>query len=112
MGFFLETQNFTCTDLYRLNLCHTYLRVEFLSEICNLEGENLLPEVWQGRQPQESFNDLLWPKKARPFKKSWTLWRSALKLLAYLSPKVLRATTTRTILPLNVPLGPWIGERH
>ena len=54
---------------------------------------------------------LLWPKQACPFEKSWTLWRGALKL-AYLSPKVLRASTARTMLPLNVPLRPWIGERH
>ena len=27
-------------------------------------------------------------------------------------PKALRATTARTILPLNLPLGPSIGERH
>ena len=112
MESFLNTHNFSDTDLYRLNLCRIYLRVKFLSKICNPEGDNLLPEVWQGRQPQESSSDLLWPKQARPFQKYWSLWRHALKL-AYLSPEVLRATTAcTTILPLNVPLGPWIGERH
>ena len=49
MESFLETQHVTCTELYCLNLCRIYLRVEFLSEICNPEGDNILPEVWQGR---------------------------------------------------------------
>ena len=111
METFMDTQQFSDRDMSRLNLCRIYLRVEFLSEICNPEGDNILPEVWQGRRPQESSSDLLWPNQARPFEKSWALWRSAIKL-AYLSPEVLRATATRTILPLNVPLGPWIGERH
>ena len=84
----LETQHFTCTDLYCLNLCRIYLRVEFLSEFCNAEGDNILPEVWQGQQPHKlTSNLLLWPKQACPFEKSWTLWRGALKL-AGLSPKV------------------------
>ena len=49
MESFLDTHNFSDTDLYRLNLYRIYLRVEFLSEICNPEGDSLLPEVWQGR---------------------------------------------------------------
>jgi hypothetical protein len=53
----------------------------------------------------------MWPKQARPFEKSWTLWREALKH-AHLSPEVLRATKARISLPLNVPLGAWIGTRH
>ena len=96
MESFLDTHTFSETVLYRLNLCRIYLGVKFLYEICNPEGDNLLPEVWQGRRSQELFSDLLWPKQARPFEKSRTLWRSALKL-AYLSPKVLQATTARTI---------------
>ena len=46
MELFLETHTFTSTNLYnRLNLCQIYLRVEFLSEICNPEGGNLLPSI-------------------------------------------------------------------
>ena len=77
METFLDTHQFSDKDLSRLNLCCIYLRVEFLSEICNPEGDNILPEVWQGRRPQESSSDLLWPNQARRFEKSWSLWRSA-----------------------------------
>ena len=38
---FLATQHFICTDLCRLKLCRIYLQVEFLSEICNSEGDNI-----------------------------------------------------------------------
>jgi hypothetical protein len=111
MESFLDLQKYTWHELYRLNLCRLYLNVELLSEICNLEGDNILPEVWQGRKPHESKSTILWPKQERPFDQSWTLWRAALKH-AYLSPEVLRATQARTLLPLNVPLGAWIGSRH
>ena len=46
---FMDTHHFSDKDMSRLNLCRIYLRVEFLSEICNPEGDNILPEVWQGR---------------------------------------------------------------
>ena len=45
MESFLETHNVTSIDLCRLNLCRIYLRAEFLSEIYNPEGDNLLAEV-------------------------------------------------------------------
>ena len=54
METFLDTHHFSDKNMFRLNLCRIYLRVEFLSEICNPEGDNILPEVWQGRRPQAS----------------------------------------------------------
>ena len=57
METFLDTHHFSDKDLSRLNLCFIYLRVEFLSEICNPEGDNILPEVWQGRRSQELSSD-------------------------------------------------------
>ena len=92
----MDTHHLSDKDVYRLNLCRICLRVEFFSEICNPEGDNILPEVWQGRRPQDS-SSVLWPNQARLFENSWSLWRSAIKL-AYLSPEVLRATAARTIL--------------
>ena len=35
--------HYICNDLYWLNLCRLYLQVEFLSKICNPEGNNILP---------------------------------------------------------------------
>ena len=52
METFLDTHPFSDKDLLRLNLCRIHLRVEFLSEICDPDGDNILPEVWQGRRPQ------------------------------------------------------------
>jgi hypothetical protein len=111
MESFLALKRYTLNDLHRLNLCRRCLNIELLSEICNPEGDNLLQEVWQGQRPNESTSLILWPKQARPFEKSWTLWRGALKH-AYLSPEVLQANKARALLPLNIPLGSWIGDRH
>jgi hypothetical protein len=111
METFLAMQHYTVPELTRLNLCRMHLQIEFLSEMCTPEGDCILPEVWKGIRPNDSKSAILWPRQARPFEKSWSLWREATKL-AYLGPEVLRAAKARTNLPLNVPLGPWIGERH
>jgi hypothetical protein len=94
MEAFLALQRYTWKELHRSNLCHLYLNVELLSNICNLEGDTLLPETWQGRRQHESKSTTSWPKQARPFEKSWTLWREALKH-AHLSPEALCATKAR-----------------
>jgi hypothetical protein len=111
METFLAMQHCTNSELTRLNLCCMHLQIEFLSEMCTPKGDCILPEVWKGIRPNESKSAMFWPRQARRFEKSWSLWREAIKL-AYLGPEVLRAAKARTNLPLNVPLGPWIGERH
>jgi hypothetical protein len=109
MEAFLALQQCTWKDLCRLNLCCLHLDVKFLSKICNLEGDNMLLEIWQGQHPHELQCTMSWPKQAGPFEKLWTSWREALKH-AHLSPEALCATKARTSLPLNVQLRAWIGS--
>jgi hypothetical protein len=111
MESFMQLRLFSNKQLYRLNLCRLFLQVECLSEICNTIGDNLLPEIWQGRRSHDSSSTLLWPNQARPFESSWILWRGALKH-AYLGDEILRARKARTQLRLKMPLGAWIGDRH
>jgi hypothetical protein len=108
---FMAMQHYSPLELYRLNLCRKYLNVACLSEICNTTGNELLREPWHGRRPADSQSALYWPNQARPHEPSWNAWRCALKL-AYLGPEIVRATKNRTTLPLNCPLGAWIGDRH
>jgi hypothetical protein len=108
---FMAMQHYSPLELYRLNLCRKYLNVACLSEICNTTGNELLREPWQGRRPVDSESALYWPNQACPHEPSWNAWRCALKL-AYLGPEIVRATRNRNTLPLNCPLGAWIGEQH
>ena len=80
MELFLAIQHYICNDLYRLNLCRLCLQAKFLSGILSPEGNNILPEIGQGRRQHDSTSDVLWPKQAGPFEKSWALWRGPLKL--------------------------------
>jgi hypothetical protein len=86
METFVQMQHCNSTELCRLNLCRMHLQAEFLSETCTSESNSILPEAWQGIRPRNSCSAFLWPKQARPFEKSWNLWREAIKL-AYLGPQ-------------------------
>jgi hypothetical protein len=54
---------------------------------------------------------LLWPNQAQPREKLWNEWRTVLKD-AFLAPNIIRANKARSALPLQQPLGPWMGTRH
>ena len=62
-----------------INNCRLYLRVEYLSDLCNESGTEILPELvdWHGprttSQPKKLF-----PKQACPGKRQWTLFRQFL----------------------------------
>jgi hypothetical protein len=111
MEAFLLLQQRTWKDLHPLNLCCLGPNVKLLSEICNPKGDNMLPEILQGQRQRELKSTMSWPKQARRFEKLWISWREALKH-AHLSPESLSATKARISLPLNVPLGAWIGSQH
>jgi hypothetical protein len=97
MEAFLALQQCTWKDLHQLKLCCLCLKAELLSEICVLEGCDMLPEIWQGLRPHESKSTTSWPKQAQPFETLWTLWQEALKH-ALQSPEVLHATKACTSL--------------
>jgi hypothetical protein len=111
MNALLEIGNIPPKRFYRLNLCRLYLQVECLSEICTIDGKEILQEIWQGNRPFNSQTKLLWPNQARPREKSWNEWRTVLKD-AFLAPNIIRANKARSALPLQQPLGPWMGTRH
>ena len=62
MESFLETQYFTCTDLYRLNLCHIYLKSRIL--IGNLQSGRRQQFTWSLARPTTT-RIVQWPPMAK-----------------------------------------------
>ena len=71
MESFLAIQHYTWNKLYRLNLFRRYSRLEFLSEICNPEGDNISPEVWQGEDTRMDRLTTVCGQKKLAFEISW-----------------------------------------
>ncbi len=94
--------NWTPRKIELLNYCRLFLQVEFLSELCSAEGNNLLAPAWQGHA-LPSHSNLLWPNQARP--SGWTLWRQALAELFLLDPA--HKLRNPRDLPLRIRLGRW-----
>ena len=88
-------------QLRSLNLCRLYLQVEYLSELCSLQGTYILPSVWRGCRPP-SRSTLQWPLQPRP--QSWSLWRHSLATL-FLRNKFPPPRPSASDLVLQVPLG-------
>jgi len=51
-----------------------YLKVVFLSDICNGEGTKIEQSYWDG-QPTHSMSKYLWPRMSLPTQQDWNLWR-------------------------------------
>ena len=88
----LLLNEFTPSQVRKLNLCRLFLQVENLAEICNPTGTCLLDTVWRGDRPL-STSKFLWPRQARPHEASWQLWRRFLRII-YLHPT--NNTSTKT----------------
>ena len=99
----LPQANFSSKELLHINRCRLFLQVNTISEISTADGTRLLPSIWRGQQPTNSYSKLLWPRQHRPFALAWRSWRrfitQALRLSSY--------NVYSTHLPLLQPLGPW-----
>ena len=108
----LPQAGYSSQDLQRINRCRIFLRVTMLSEISSCDGKTLLPSIWQGQPPPNSFSTLLWPRQSRPSGPSWRLWRRYLQ--SALSPGNYNCYSTQ--LRLHRPLGSWLAnfdsDRH
>jgi hypothetical protein len=90
---------YSASRLNHINNCRLYLRVEYLSDICDQAGKRILPEATEWHNPRTiSQATKLFPKQACPGKKQWTMFR-----------KFLRSTYGRNSwnFTLETPLGDW-----
>jgi len=61
-------------ELATVNQCQMYLKVVFLSDICNGEVTKIEQSYWDG-QPAHSTSKYLWPCTSLPTQQDWNLWR-------------------------------------
>jgi hypothetical protein len=64
-------------SICRFNQVRLYLQVTWLSEICNVQGTRILPELLDHTDSTDypSQSTLRWPVQCLPPKKSWTQWK-------------------------------------
>jgi hypothetical protein len=65
-------------DLAEINRCHVYLRVFFLSDIVNVQGDTI--EEWEinGEQRNSRHSLWHWSVKQKPPRTMWNKWKAAL----------------------------------
>jgi len=101
MEAFLQSEEFTATELQHLNACRMFLKVVRLSDIVSGDGKKLLKCYLQGLDHQKHHCSAgKWPRQHRPLPPKWTLWRRALRLLF---------STTGSSNTLRQPLGEWFN---
>ena len=79
--------------------CRLYLKVEYLSDVCNSAGTRITEEATDWHNPTTvSKSKKLWPKQGCPGKKQWAMFR-----------KFLRTTYSANSWSyhLATPLGTW-----
>jgi len=75
-----------------------YLRVIFLSDICEASGIKLEQYLW--KQPQVTDSLFCWPNMPKRTQTEWQLWQQAIQW----------ATLIRRNLALPLPLGKWYHQ--
>jgi hypothetical protein len=71
--------NIPIQHLARLNICHLFLQVYFISQLVTTSGKMLRPNILQG-QLGPILNRLHWPVQGHPTTQDWELWRHYLRL--------------------------------
>ena len=94
-----QKTNYSKSPRNHINNCRLYLKVEYLSDVCNQAGTKITEEATDWLNPTTIYKTKkLWPKQACPGKKQLAMFR-----------KFLRSTysVNSWIYNLAIPLGTW-----
>ena len=96
------------TDLQvnQINWCRLYLKIEYLSDICDMTGLNLDPNCFGTKEHKpttQSVSTKEWPKQGYPGPKQWYLFKRFLRKTYTISPVSNR---------LKEKLGDWTEGHH
>jgi hypothetical protein len=103
-----EPHQLSTSDIECVNACRIYLQVNFLSEICDNRGIQVLPQAIKGTLDSQgtptlwtiSQSTLQWPHQPRPPQKSWNIWKKYLRII------------TSPTFRVQVPLGDWVYTKQ
>ena len=92
----------TINQKEKINCVRMFLKVQFVSEICTVDGTSVVPGILERNDSQFNYQTTLTkPHLEKSGEHSWMLWRRILKILTS-SPK----TATNK---LTKKLGKWIN---
>ena len=95
----LSKNKFTKIQLQRINAVREYFNVQYISEICEINGTHLAKGILYDYKAEQSyFRRNKAPKQKKPNNRSWKLWRELLKYLV------------NNDLSLKRPLGDWTKD--
>jgi hypothetical protein len=83
-------------DLTDINRCHIYLRVFFLSDIVNVQGDTIEEWAINGERSNARCSKSHWPVQQKPPRNMWNKWKAAL-IAVFNDEKTLTA-----------PMGDWL----
>jgi hypothetical protein len=74
------SMDLTLIQRRRINSVRMYLGVMYLSEICNIEGDSLVPGIVNNNHDKTYYSTRLKkPKQNKPNTRSWNLWRQVIQ---------------------------------
>ena len=76
------THKVTINRKQKTNCVRMYLGVEYVSEVCTVDGTGFVPDILEGDDCQLNYQTTLTkPYQEKPGEHSWMLWRRILKML-------------------------------
>jgi hypothetical protein len=87
-------------DLTDINRCRVYLRVFFLSDIANIQGDTIEEWAIKGERSNARHSTWHWPVQQKPPRTMWNKWKDA--LIAFFNDE-----TT-----LTTPMGDWLNMQN
>ena len=76
------TPKVTINQKEKINCVQIYLGVNYISEICTVDGTGFVPGILEGDESQLNYQTTLTkPYQEKPGDNSWMLWRRILKML-------------------------------
>jgi hypothetical protein len=86
--------------LTAINRCRIYLRVFFLSDIVNIQGDAIEEWAFNGERSNERHSSWHWPVQQKPPCTMWNKWKAAL----------IEVFTDETTL--SAPMGDWLDTQN
>ena len=99
---FFYLKNYTAAELKLLNECRMFLKVVTLADLCNIAGDRLLMDSYNGIPQEQRYHSYNWPRQPTKLSSDhWHLWQQALETHFV-------RTGAHDTKALQVPLGAWL----
>ena len=63
------------STLKKINACRLYLKAQYISDIIQISGKNLIPGVLCGSATNVPQTNLQWSNQSKPNDATWKIWK-------------------------------------